>query len=76
MSEIICLEDPNGDKYWYLNYKLHRVDGPAIEYSDETKEFWLNGKEVTRHDIFPITVLGFYRIKCKKPKELTFDIIG
>ena len=66
----------NGDKEWFLNGKLHRGDGPAIEYSDGEKFWFLNGVEVTRYDIFPITVLGFYRIKCKKPKELTFDIIG
>jgi hypothetical protein len=34
----------NGDKYWYLNGKLHREDGPAVEYSDGNKFWWLNGK--------------------------------
>jgi hypothetical protein len=28
---------------WYLNGKLHREDGPAIEYADGTKEWYLNG---------------------------------
>ena len=31
-------------KRWYLNHKLHREDGPAIEYADGHKEWWLNGK--------------------------------
>jgi hypothetical protein len=35
---------PNGYKEWYLNGKLHREDGPAIELADGTKEWWLNGK--------------------------------
>ena len=35
---------PNGDKRWYLNGKLHRVDGPAIEYADGDKYWYLNGK--------------------------------
>ena len=33
-----------GSKYWYLNGKLHREDGPAVEYSDRDKEWYLNGK--------------------------------
>jgi hypothetical protein len=31
-----------------LNGKLHRTDGPAIEWANGTKEWWLNGK---RHRI-------------------------
>ena len=34
----------NGNKYWYLNGKLHRADGPAIEYADGSKRWFLNGK--------------------------------
>jgi hypothetical protein len=34
----------NGDKYWYLNDKLHREDGPAIECSNGDKEWCLNDK--------------------------------
>ena len=33
----------DGAKYWYLNGKLHRTDGPAIEYSNGDKEWFLNG---------------------------------
>lgn len=33
----------NGYK-WYLNGKLHREDGPAIEFSDGTKKWFLNGQ--------------------------------
>ena len=24
--------------------QLHRIDGPAVEYKDGTKEWWINGK--------------------------------
>jgi hypothetical protein len=34
----------NGDKCWYLNDKLHREDGPAIEHRNGNKEWYLNGK--------------------------------
>jgi len=33
-----------GIREWYLNGKLHREDGPAVEYSDGTKEWYVNGK--------------------------------
>jgi hypothetical protein len=31
-------------KYWYLNGKWHRIDGPAVEDADGTKVWYLNGK--------------------------------
>jgi hypothetical protein len=33
-----------GDKSWYLNDKLHREDGPAVEYANGSKFWYLNGK--------------------------------
>jgi hypothetical protein len=38
------VELPNGNKYWHLNDKLHRTDGPAIEYLDGTKYWYLDDK--------------------------------
>ena len=31
-------------KYWFLNGKIHRTDGPAIEWSNGTKSWYLNNK--------------------------------
>jgi len=39
-----CTTYSNGDKAWFLNGKLHREDGPAIEWANGHKEWWLNGK--------------------------------
>ena len=36
--------DIGGTKDWYLNGKLHREDGPAIEFADGTKNWYLNDK--------------------------------
>jgi hypothetical protein len=33
-----------GTKEWYLNGKLHREDGPAVEYADGTKIWYLDHK--------------------------------
>ena len=40
----------NGDKFWYLNGKLHREDGPAREWANGSKYWYLNGKEVTEEE--------------------------
>jgi hypothetical protein len=35
--------DKAGNKEWYLNKTYHRIDGPAIEYIDGIKSWYLNG---------------------------------
>ena len=40
----------DGAKCWYLNYKRHREDGPAIEWANGYKYWYLNGKEVTEEE--------------------------
>jgi hypothetical protein len=42
MSQPKIEVDPYGTKHWYLNDKLHREDGPAVEYTDGEKEWYLN----------------------------------
>ena len=37
MIEYTVKVYPNGDKYWCLNGKLHREDGPAIEWANGDK---------------------------------------
>ena len=44
MTEYPVKTDEDGQMTWYLNGKLHREDGPAIEFASGTKEWWLNGK--------------------------------
>jgi hypothetical protein len=40
--EVRVYED--GDKYWFLNDKRHREDGPAVEYSDGCASWYINDK--------------------------------
>ena len=42
-----CKTLPDGSKVWFLNGKLHRTDGPAIEYPDGSKEWYSDGKRLT-----------------------------
>ena len=44
MNKPECKTYPNGDKVWWLNGKLHREDGPAVEWANGRKEWFLNGK--------------------------------
>ena len=53
MNEPICETDGNGDKRWYLNGNFHRTDGPAVEYSDGTKYWFLNNERVEMEDVLP-----------------------
>ncbi len=52
-TKPVCKTDSHGDKRWYLDGKLHREDGPAVEYSDGSKYWYLNGKryEPSAHEI-------------------------
>ena len=51
--EQTCKTDAHGNKYWYLNGKPHRTDGPAIEWPNGNKYWYLNGKEVQMEDVLP-----------------------
>jgi len=44
MNQPIFKTYPNGTKHWYLNGRLHREDGPAVEYANGDKCWYLNGK--------------------------------
>ena len=38
-----CIIDEDGNKYWYCNDKLHRLDGPAVEMADGSKRWHVEG---------------------------------
>jgi len=42
--------DKYGNKRWYVNGKFHRTDGPAIEYSNGSKFWYLNGNELSQKE--------------------------
>ena len=39
IPEIYC----SGNFCWFINGKLHREDGPAVEYADGSKDWYING---------------------------------
>ena len=48
MDKPTCFTTEYGTKYWRLNDRYHRSDGPAVERVDGYKAWWINGK---RHRI-------------------------
>lgn len=34
-----------GDKFWYQNGQRHRVDGPAVEWSDGICSWYIHGQK-------------------------------
>ena len=50
MIEYTVKEDEEGTKYWVLNGERHREDGPAVEWVDGYKEWYLNGKALTEEE--------------------------
>ena len=67
----------NGDKCWYLNGKLHRTDGPAVEYVECYKIWYING-ERHRTDGPAIEYANGSKYWCLNDKEYTeeeFDLI-
>ncbi len=44
MSQPEMKVDNNGTKYWYLGNKLHREDGPAVEFIVGEKYWYLNNQ--------------------------------
>lgn len=39
--------DAEGTRYWYQDDELSRLDGPAIEYKDGSKAWFIRGEELT-----------------------------
>ena len=56
----------DGDKSWHLKGKLHREDGPAIEYSNGDKRWYLNDVRYTEES---------FKKKTAKTVELTVSEI-
>jgi hypothetical protein len=62
-SQPECKISPDGSKEWWLNGKLHRTDGPAIEHSDGSKAWCVDD-----HELDPKTAIHDYELQKKYPK--------
>ena len=46
-----------GDRFWFTHDKIHRVGGPAIEYANGEKYWYIDGSELTESEFKLISVL-------------------
>jgi hypothetical protein len=65
-----CFLNGHGVNFWHLNRQmLHRECGPAVEYDDGRKEWWLFGKQYTEEE--------FNRaLKLKAFGKMDIEILG
>jgi hypothetical protein len=50
-SEYFVFIDKHKTKYWYQNV-LHCSRGPAVEYANGSKEWWLCGEKLTKEEYY------------------------
>jgi hypothetical protein len=50
---------------WYVNGKLHRLDGPAVEWANGERKWWLNDEPFERKEFDKHPLVVFVRL-CKK----------
>jgi len=41
---------PNGTKFWHQKGKFHRLDGPAIEYANGDKSYYIEDVKYTEEE--------------------------
>ena len=46
------VKDEDNHVIYYLNGEYHREDGPAVEWADDDKSWWLNDKHYGYDDDF------------------------
>ena len=63
-----------GLKIWFIDGLRHRLDGPAVERSDSSKEWWVNGQGVFEQD-FPSAVISFLLDIDKKSAQIIVDAL-
>ena len=74
MNKPECKTNSFGDKHWYLNGKLHREDGPAVEYANGDKEWWLNDEQVNPETIADLWLAkNIYCIYNPETNSLEFE---
>jgi hypothetical protein len=60
--DIPTMTDNNGNKLWRLNGKIHREDGPALEYPLDGRKEWYSHGLLHREDGPAITCAYGYNV--------------
>ena len=73
MEEYTVTVGDNGDKFWYQNDKLHRLDGPAFEDADGGKSWYIDGKRLTEEEFNDRTSAS---TSCRNKVEVTLKDVA
>jgi hypothetical protein len=49
-------------KAYYIDGQRHRLDGPAVEWTDGLKDWWVNGRRMTREEFDKHPLVVFWRL--------------
>jgi len=49
-ENAITIQYNNGNVRWLCNGKSHKIDGPAIENADGSKEWWVDGEMISEEE--------------------------
>jgi hypothetical protein len=60
---------PDGTKAWYQNGEHHRLDGPSIEWSNGSKEWWIDDTEYSEDEFNQLLKEKANEIKQLRIKE-------
>jgi hypothetical protein len=71
MSQPELKIEQDGTKYWYLDNKLHREDGPAVEFI-VGENYWYLNNQLHREDGPAIEGIRGEKIWCLKGKEVSW----
>lgn len=58
-------EEEGTVKVWYLNGQLHRENGPAVEYTDGDKSWWIDGYCIDNLSNLFEQYIFIYSVGCK-----------
>jgi hypothetical protein len=50
MEEYIVRSHPGRTEYYNMKGQLHRLNGPAVEFTYGSKEYWVNGQMYTEEE--------------------------
>ena len=66
-ADQLVIEDDK--RSWYRNGKLHRVSGPAVEFSNGSYGYYLNGAEKGERRFFDTILNVYYPVWAAKRLE-------
>lgn len=62
-----------GSIEWYIKGKLHKLDGPARQYNDGRKSWYINNQEIKEEDFYNHPLVIIHQEKMKLEKNISIS---